>query len=186
MLSRIEELKLVARCLVSDDRDAFGRLVEAYQGRLRRFFLNLTMGDAALSDDLAQESFIKAYINLRSFRGLSSFGTWLYRIGYNEFYSWARRHHEQPEAAGRDWAINLVSCRDEAAADARHDARVMMSCLSADERAIVALFYIDDQPIARIATIMRLPAGTVKSKLHRAKEKMRSEAIKTGIDSHYY
>ena len=87
MLSKFDEMKLIARCALGDDRRAFGTLVEAYQTEIRRFFLNITFGDAALSDDLAQETFIKAYTSIRSFKGLSKFSTWLYRIAYNEFYS---------------------------------------------------------------------------------------------------
>lgn len=51
MLSKIEELKLVTRCTLFDDRDAFGRLVEEYQSEMRRFFLNMSGGNAALSDE---------------------------------------------------------------------------------------------------------------------------------------
>ena len=74
MLSKIDELKLLARCALGDDRHAFGALVEAYQNDIRRFFLNLTFGDVALSDDLSQETFIKAYTSIRSFKGLSKLG----------------------------------------------------------------------------------------------------------------
>ena len=49
MLSRLEELKLVSQCVLTGDKRAFGRLVEAYQSRVRRFFLNLTMGDEEAS-----------------------------------------------------------------------------------------------------------------------------------------
>ena len=77
VLSKIEELKLIARCTLGDDRRAFGTLVEGYQPQVRRFFLNLTLGDEALSDDLAQETFLKAYLNVRSFRGVAKFSTWL-------------------------------------------------------------------------------------------------------------
>ena len=56
MLTKWEELQLIARCVAGDDRDAFGRLVEEYNDGLRRFLLNLTLGDAALTDDLAQDS----------------------------------------------------------------------------------------------------------------------------------
>lgn len=87
MLSKLEEIKLVSQCAFGDNRGAFGKLVEAYQPQLRRFLLNLTMGDENLTDDLAQETFIKAYTGIRAFKGLSGFGTWLYRIAYNEFYS---------------------------------------------------------------------------------------------------
>ena len=60
MIGKAEELKLIASCVMLDDRNAFGRLVEAYQPGIRHFFLNLTLGDEALSEDLAQETFIKA------------------------------------------------------------------------------------------------------------------------------
>lgn len=69
MLSKIEELKLVTRCTLFDDRDAFGRLVEEYQSEMRRFFLNMSGGNAALSDDLAQETFLKAYLSIGASRG---------------------------------------------------------------------------------------------------------------------
>lgn len=85
MLSRFEELQLIAKCIAGDSRRAFERLVEEYQEGLRRFLLNLTLGDAALTDDLAQETFLKAYMSLRSFKGIARFKTWLYRIAYNEF-----------------------------------------------------------------------------------------------------
>lgn len=95
MLSKIEELKLVTRCTLFDDREAFGRLVEEYQSEMRRFFLNMSGGNAALSDDLAQETFLKAYLSIRGFKGLSKFKTWLYRIAYNEYYDWARKRKEE-------------------------------------------------------------------------------------------
>ena len=75
MLSKVEELKLISQIVLSDDRRAFARLVDAYQPILHNFFLNLTGGNEALCDDLAQETFIKAYTNIRQFRGLSQFKT---------------------------------------------------------------------------------------------------------------
>lgn len=85
MLNKWEELRLIARCVAGDDRQAFGQLVEEYNDGLRRFLLNLTLGDASLTDDLAQETFIKVYLSLRSYQGIARFRTWLYRIAYNEF-----------------------------------------------------------------------------------------------------
>ena len=64
-MNKLDEIRLISRCILSDDRQAFGELVEAYQPSLRRFLLNLTLGDTALSDDLAQETFIKAYCSIR-------------------------------------------------------------------------------------------------------------------------
>ena len=168
MLSKVEELKLISRCVLGDDRRAFGMLVEAYQPRLRRFFMNLTLGDEYLSDDLAQETFIKAYIELRSFRGMSRFGTWLFRIGYNEFYSHKRSEHatsgleQAPERAASPIDSSEISM----------DVKTAMAQLSEIERTVVTLFYIDDMPVKQIATITGLNQSTLRSHLHRAKEKM--------------
>ncbi|MCM1518058.1 MAG: RNA polymerase sigma factor [Pseudoflavonifractor sp.] len=171
MLSRIEELKLVALCMTADSRHAFGRLVEEYQQPLRRFLLNLTSGDADLADDVAQEAFLKAYTSLRSFRGLSRFGTWLYRIAYNEWVSQTRRRRE--ELTGSDSPPpDVESYTPSAADDARLDVSRAIAALSEPERTVVLLFYMEDRPIKDIVTITGFPEGTVKSHLSRAKVKM--------------
>ena len=154
--------------MLADDRHAFGTLVEAYQPRLRRFFMNLTLGDEYLSDDLAQETFVKAYIELRSFKGMARFSTWLYRIGYNEFYSYKRSQHPTGdlESAPEQFETPVDS------SEISMDVKTAMAQLSEIERTAVTLFYIDDLPVKKIATIMGLNQNTVRSHLHRAKEKM--------------
>ena len=171
MLSKLDEIRLLSQCALADNRDAFGRLVEAYQPRVRRFLLNQTMGDEMLTDDLSQETFIKAYVGIRSFKGLSSFGTWLYRIAYNEFYTHTRRHHEDHVD---DMArIGEVSTAATDAIDASMTVQEALTHLNDNERVAVTLFYIEDQPIKQVAKIMQIPEGSVKSFIHRAKSKMR-------------
>ncbi|MBO4815331.1 MAG: RNA polymerase sigma factor [Muribaculaceae bacterium] len=168
-MSRIEEIKLVSQCVLTGDKHAFGKLVEAYQQRVRRFFLNLTMGDEDLTDDLSQETFIKAYLNIANFKGLSSFSTWLFRIGYNEFYSYVRARHEEhydqlPDEGDEQGAVNQT--------DARLTVQKALNALNRVERAVVVMFYIEDMPIKKISNVMQIPQGTIKSHLHRAKDKM--------------
>lgn len=172
MLSRVEEIKLIARCALADNRDAFGQLVEAYRSDVTRFLLNLTMGDDALSDDLAQETFIKAYLGIRSFKGLSRLRTWLYRIAYNEYYSWLRKRHE--ERLDDDNGINdtAEAPTSEELAGTKIDVQTAMQSLSRQQRAVVTLFYIEDLPIKKISEITGIPTGTVKSHLSRAKVKL--------------
>lgn len=79
-MNQLNDISLVAQVVVFRNTKAFDQLVKKYQSPVRRFFLNLTCGDSELSDDLAQDTFIKAYTNIASFRNLSSFSTWLYRI----------------------------------------------------------------------------------------------------------
>lgn len=169
MLSRFEELKLIARCIAADDRDAFGRLVTEYEGGLRRFLLNLTGNDAALTDDLSQDTFLKAYLSIRSFKGISKFKTWLYRIAYNEFVDYRRRNlvvavtdEEMPERL-----VDSV-----APSDAKIDLERCMAALNDIEKSIVLLFYVEDMPIKKVAEITGCPEGIVKSYLSRARVKM--------------
>lgn len=172
-MTRATEIRLIARCVLADDRDAFGQLVEEHTPRLKRFLMNLTGGDAYLTDDLAQDAFVKAYLNLRAFRGIASFGTWLTRIAYNEFYDYTRRQHELGEEAVTA-AVEPRSTADADATAAAHDVQVALQALNPVERAVVTLFYIDDLPLKKVADITSLPVGTVKSHLHRAKIKMQN------------
>ena len=90
-MALLSDIVLVTQVAVSGNRRAFDELVRRYQSPVRRFFLSQTMGDEQLSDDLAQDTFIKAYTNITSFRGLASFKTWLMRIAYNVWYDHTRK-----------------------------------------------------------------------------------------------
>lgn len=171
MIDKIEELKLIAKCVAFDDRHAFARLVDAHAPGLHSLLFNLTRGNAALTDDLAQETFLKAYTQLRHFRGMARFGTWLHRIAYNEFVSHCRRQREECLPEGYDIASEYSS-QFYARFDVRHDVTEAMKTLSETERTLVILFYFDDQSIKDISKMTSLPEGTVKSYLHRAKKKM--------------
>ncbi len=172
MLTKWEELRLVARCVAGDDRRAFERLVAEYQQPLRRFLLNLTMGNASLTDDLAQDTFLKAYLGLKSWQGIARFKTWLFRIAVNEYYGYMRRNREElpdepPDIPEGDSLADTAS-----ATEARIDVERCLRVLSPNERAAVLLFYLEDKPLKDISRIMDMPDGTIKSYLSRAKAKM--------------
>ena len=101
------DIVLVTQVAVSGNRRAFDELVRRYQSPVRRFFLSQTMGNEQLSDDLAQDTFIKAYTSITSFRGLASFKTWLMRIAYNVFYDYVRSN-KSPKL-GDDRGLNKAS-----------------------------------------------------------------------------
>ena len=160
MLNKAQELLLIARCIAADDRDAFGQLVIAYEAGLRRFILNLTMGDAA-------------HLAIRSFKGIASFKTWLYRIAYNEFITFKRRYVETNDIEDTPPVIGSDTV---AQSDAKMDLQVCLNALNDSERTIVHLFYIEDLPIKKVCEITGYPEGTVKSYLSRARTKM-AEAL---------
>lgn len=167
MISRLEEYKLLAQCALADNRQAFGRLVEAYRATVMSFLLNLTGGNVSLSDDLAQDTFIKAYVSVRSFNGLSRFKTWLYRIAYNEYISYFRKSRELvldslPEIAYENEPDDRLTTVNEA-----------ISELSTPIKAVIVLHYIEDQSIKDIAKVLDMPEGTVKVYLMRGRDKIK-------------
>jgi RNA polymerase sigma-70 factor (ECF subfamily) len=173
MLTKWEELRLVARCVAGDDRHAFERLVVEYQQPLRRFIYNLTMGNAALTDDIAQDTFLKAYLGLRSWHGIARFKTWLFRIAVNEYYGYVRRYHGMVADDSPDDFHSVDMSVDTAGeTDARIDVESRLKVLSPNERAVVLLFYLEDRPTKEISRILEIPESTVRSHLLRAKRKM--------------
>ena len=105
-MSQLNDIALVAQVVVLGNNRAFDTLVKKYQSPVRRFFLHQTLGDEELSDDLAQETFIKAYTHLASFKNLSNFSTWLFRIAYNIFYDYIRNRKET--SGLEDWEVDAI------------------------------------------------------------------------------
>src|SRR5207244_12864598 len=91
----LSDAQLIARCVVGDDRHAFAELVRRHQSAVRACLRKLTSGNIALADDLAQETFIQAWRNLKSFRQEARFSTWLYRIATNCWLMPARKRQEE-------------------------------------------------------------------------------------------
>lgn len=164
----MSDISLVTQVAIFGNKKAFDQLVRKYQSPVRRFFLNQTLGDVQLSDDLAQDTFIKAYTNIAKFRGLSSFQTWLFRIAYNVFYDYTRTHHATDDV--EDMAYKTDGERVDP--NLKVDVYSALSLLKKDERLCITLQLIDGYPIEDISKITGMPAGTIKSHLHRGKEKM--------------
>ncbi|MCM1109678.1 MAG: sigma-70 family RNA polymerase sigma factor [Clostridium sp.] len=171
MLSHLQELALITRCIAADDRDAFGVLVDEYSDDIRRLLLRLTGGDVPLVDDLAQDTFLKAWLSIRSFNALARFRTWVYRIAYNEFVSHARRR----AAAGEIDETLADTLADDTEPDApvsTEDLEAAIARLSERERAVVQLFYYDGFSVGRVSEITGMPQNTVKVYLHRARTRL--------------
>ena len=175
----IDDISLVTQAAVFHDRQAFGRLVVKYQSPIRRFFIHQTSGDDALSDDLAQETFIRAYTHIASFRGTAAFSSWLYRIACNVFYDYVRR---QRPTADIDSGEALRQGTQTATPGLGHDIGRAMQCLSDRERMCVTLQLVDGYPINEIAGITGMTEGTVKSHLFRGKQKLTDYLKKNGYD----
>ncbi|MCA9550003.1 MAG: sigma-70 family RNA polymerase sigma factor [Myxococcales bacterium] len=161
-----DDRALVARVVDLDDRLAFGLLVQRHQSAVRGLLRRLCAGDDATADDLAQEVFLKAYRNLRRFRGEARFSSWLYRIAYNTFVSHTRR---VSPAVARD-ASQVAPIPPSLA---RHDLNRAFEHLRPEERAALALTFARDLSHEEAARILECPVGTLKTHVHRGKEKLR-------------
>ena len=175
-MASFTDISLVAQVAISGNRRAFDELVRRYQSPVRRFFLSQTLGDSQLSDDLAQDTFIKAYTNIRSFRGLASFQTWLMRIAYNVFYDYTRSKHQTEDVD----AVPQRSASENSSL--KMDLYAALALLKPDERTCITLQLIDGYDIAGIAKITGLKEGTVKSHLSRGKEKLATYLRQNGYD----
>jgi RNA polymerase sigma-70 factor (ECF subfamily) len=182
------DISLVAQVAVFGNNRAFDELVRRYQSPIRRFFLHQTLGDEALSDDLAQDTFLKAYTNIKSFRGLASFHTWLMRIAYNVHYDYCRKmRNEKLEMRNGNEEMRNVSAAANSSLFTLHsslnmDLYAALALLKPDERTCITLQLIDGYDIAGIAKITQLKEGTVKSHLSRGKEKLANYLRKNGYD----
>ena len=151
-------------------RERFISEVRPCQGRLRRFLASLC-GDAALADDLAQEALVRAYVS--SDRFIGNFKAWLFRIAYNCFIDNLRR---VPAPSASMDAPEVLHVADGSASDAafRHEElRRALTRIPEKERTAIVLHYFEDLPVKEIASIMQIPAGTVKYHLSVGRDHLR-------------
>lgn len=178
-MKALDDISLVTQVAVFHNRKAFDRLVVKYQSPIRRFFLNQTMGDSQLSNDLAQDTFLKAYTHITQFQGTANFSTWLYRIAYNTLYDYVRRNK-----ATEELDIPSVNKRNSESMNnnLRMDIYQALAILSPSERTCITLQLMEGQSIEQIAKISGMAEGTVKSHLSRGKQKLTTYLKQNGYD----
>ena len=140
-------------------RERFITEARTCQGQLRRFLASLC-GDAALADDIAQEALVRAYVMYDRFSG--NFKAWLFRIAYNCFIDNLRRVSPPAVDLTAPEALHVAGNEESDAAFRHEDLKRALSKIPEKERTAIVLHYFEDLPIKDIATIMDIPAGTVK------------------------
>jgi RNA polymerase sigma-70 factor (ECF subfamily) len=173
-----EEATLV-RAAQGGDAAAFTALVRHFQRPVYRIAYGLTR-NAADADDLAQETFVRAFQAIGRFRVGEPLYPWLARIATNLAFSLFRRRRRRPETsieplveAGKQWGVD-----DDPAVHAERgerDLRVQAAFgrLSDEHQAVLALRVVQDLSYEEIATTLRIPPGTVMSRLSRARAELK-------------
>lgn len=178
----------VVRQVQAGDVAAFDQIVLKYRARVYGVVYNLTSNREDTSD-LTQEAFIKAFQSINRFQGQSSFFTWLYRIAVNSalthlrknklrsFFSFEKINEDDKVSAEIIAALtdNTGADRDTFVRELQEKLNEAMQKLSINHRTVITLFEIDELSHQEIAEIMNCSVGTVRSRLHYAKQLLQSE-----------
>jgi RNA polymerase sigma-70 factor (ECF subfamily) len=196
MSEKISDSELVKRAS-SGDKSAYRVLLEKYQQRVLAIAFDVVKSRED-AEDVAQETFVKAYLSLPDFKGESSFYTWLYRIAYNMAIDFRRRSNRRGGAA-----VEFDESRVEGVADESltlqnrfgtpHELMIrkeesqqiqkVLAELSEEHRAVVTLREIDGMSYEEIAEVIGVSKGTVMSRLHYARKRLQQGLAALGMRS---
>ena len=163
--------------VLDGDKNAFGELVDRYQN----FVLTIAMRilrNTEEAEEVAQDSFIKAYDSLSSFRGDAKFSTWLYRIVYHKSLDRLKmnnrhRTYEIIEEITDDSLNHIENGLEFMLSEERTN--IIKKCIAQlpeDDAAIISLFYFEEQSVKEIAVITELTEDNIKIKLYRSRKKL--------------
>lgn len=168
-----DDRRLVELVLEGDD-DAFEHLFNRYRDAIRRLFVQ-RLGSAADADDLLQETFIKVYLNVHRYDSRYTFGQWLYTIARNTFVDFTRKsrvslsideHFTAPAATTPTPEESIINSQQ------RMQIEKFLEQLSEQHRTLFRLRFIEEYSYEEIADKLQMPMGSVKTGIHRARERM--------------
>jgi len=176
-LKTLWERAVVLRCQAGDD-SAFNEIVEAFHPAIRLFAISLLGREDSELEDLLQDAWLSVYTGIGRLRSAASFRAWLYQIVRNKCAKVLR---------ARPWRViplnapdDLADRLDEPGLTRRHIEALpkTMGRLSAEHREILLLRYWEGFSGEEIAKVIGVKAGTVRSRCHYAKEKLKEELLK--------
>ena len=182
-MADITDEHIVAQ-VVAGDIDAYGQLMGRYEHKLLRYVVYL-IHDQTAAIDIVQETFIKAYQNLKSFNAKYKFSSWVYRIAHNEAMNAVRKDHhimhdlnaEEVKEASYESSIT----RDIDRAILKNDMQLCLDLLDAKYREVLMLQYYENMKYSDIADILHIPASTVGVRSARAKAKLKEFCEQKGV-----
>jgi RNA polymerase sigma-70 factor (ECF subfamily) len=168
------------------DQNAFGEIVEIYKNKVYQICYRM-LGNRHESEDVAQETFIRAYVNINTFNQDLKFSTWLFRIATNLCIDRIRKKkpdfYLDAEVSGTD-GLTLYSQipSDAESPDAEVESLELQEIVQKEilklpekYRSVIVLKYIEELSLNEISEILNLPLGTVKTRIHRGREALRQQ-----------
>jgi len=163
--------------ILQGDANAFAVLVDRYKNMI--FTLALKMiKNREEAEEVAQDTFIKAYNSLTKFKGDSKFSTWIYRVAYNTCLDRLKKNKKEDNNISIDeFSAHLIKTMDNALSALEDNERkqTIQHCLNLlprEENFLLTLFYFEDQSLEEIGKIMSINANNVKVKLFRSRQKL--------------
>lgn len=177
--SKLSDEELVARTLLN--RNAYSALIHRFERPLLRYIKRITNVDDMGAEDILQEVFIKAYVNLRGFDPAQKFSSWIYRIARNEAISQFRKRDRRPEGHAHELGDEVINrIRDDMDLPKEADRAFLqesvaeaLSKLDKKYRDVLVLKYFEEKDYSEISDILQKPEGTIATLLHRAKKQFR-------------
>ena len=168
-----EDRRLVELVLEGDDR-AFEYLFNRYRDAIHRLFVQ-RLGGVNDADDLLQETFIKVYINLHRYSTAYTFGQWVYTIARNTFIDFVRRRQDDLSIDERfSSPPSTTPTPEESVISMQQRTQIehYLERLAPRYRTLIVMRFFDEYSYEEIAANLKLPLGTVKTQIHRAREQM--------------
>ncbi|MBQ3077245.1 MAG: sigma-70 family RNA polymerase sigma factor [Clostridia bacterium] len=177
----------VVAAVVAGDVEAFETLVHRYQRKIYNTVLRLS-GDATEAEDLTQEVFLKLYRSLASFRGDSSFSTFVYRVASNTAVDWLRKRGPQPlsltdeyeDGESMEHALPDPAPPPEERLLREEQRRALSQAIASlpdHQRLVLVLREVDGLSYQQIAEVTGIGEGTVKSRINRARKNLRKKLL---------
>jgi len=172
--------------VIKGDQDAFGEIVEIYKNSIYQLCYRM-IGNQHEAEDLAQEAFLRAYVNIKSFNQELKFSTWLFRIATNLCIDRIRKkkpdYYLDAEVSGTEGLTMYSQIPSTTPLPENHleslelHATVQKEILKLPEkyRSVIVLKYIEELSLNEISEILDLPLGTVKTRIHRGREALRQQ-----------
>jgi RNA polymerase sigma-70 factor, ECF subfamily len=163
----------VVEIVRTKNKEAYVEIIKRYQAKLMRY-ATFIINDSHMGADAVQESFIKAYVNLNSFNVKKKFSSWIYRIVHNETVNMINKHKKQlpiNETIDIDSGINL---EDEFIKnELTHHTHKCLNKMPVIYKEPLSLYYLEEKSYEEIGDILRIPIGTVGTRVNRAKGLMK-------------
>jgi len=172
-MSKDSEEYLISQVILFDDHLAFKELIGRHQSDIRNLLLKLINFNESELDDLTQETIIRIYKYIKTFKGASSFKTWIYKITYRVFIDAQKKRKKYHELKSKKEQVDGKYTNAHPKMDSKMDAEIIIACLRPEEKVAIQLSYLKGFSHKDIAKILDCPIGTVKSHISRGKERIR-------------